>query len=173
MTQNRAKAEELTQEAFLQVFRRIKTFRGESAFFTWLHRLTANVVLMQFRKRSLTTVSENEGHEHDELQGKARREFGQLDLRLSGLVDAFSLQWAIGQLPRGYRMTFVLHDIEGYDHGEIAQMLGCSIGNSKSQLHKARMRLRRLLRGVFHRDMNHSRASTPRSLPDHPAHNTT
>jgi RNA polymerase sigma-70 factor, ECF subfamily len=140
-------AEDLTQEAFLQLFRKIHTFRGESAFSSWLYRLTANVVFMKFRKRKLATESlESPGETHDESVS-IRREIGVVDLRLSGLFDRINLQAAIEQLPEDYRAMFLLHDVYGYDHNAIAKMRGCSVGNSKSQLHKARKRLRGDLRG--------------------------
>jgi RNA polymerase sigma-70 factor (ECF subfamily) len=145
MTGSKTDAEDLTQEAFLQTFRKIHTFRGESAFSTWLHRLSVNVVLMHFRTKSLADTSVEEMGERDDLANGPRREYGGPDLRLTGLIDRLSLHGAINQLPPGYRMVFLLHDVEGYRHGEIALMLGCSVGNSKSQLHKARMRLRGLL----------------------------
>jgi RNA polymerase sigma-70 factor (ECF subfamily) len=145
MTGSKPDAEDLTQEAFLLTFRKINTFRGESAFSTWLHRLTVNVVLMYFRRRSLENNSIEEIDEGKDQGSGLRREFGGIDLRLTGLIDRLSLQRAVDQLPPGYRVMFLLHDVEGYGHREIARMLGCSVGNSKSQLHKARMRLRRLL----------------------------
>jgi RNA polymerase sigma-70 factor (ECF subfamily) len=144
MTANMAAAEDLTQEAFLQLFRKIGTFRGESAFSTWLHRMAVNVVLMQLRKKGLPVVSLEETMEIE--QDAPRKEPGADDPRLAGSIDRLQLKDAIGSLPPGYRMIFVLHDVEGYEHNEIANIVGCSIGNSKSQLHKARMKLRELLK---------------------------
>ncbi len=145
MVGNTAEAEDLTQEAFLQLFRKIATFRGESAFSTWLHRLAVNVVLMKLRKKSGNESSLEELTEPDEDSGGPRRDFGAQDLRLSGSIDRVNLQRAVEQLPPGYKSVFVLHDVQGYEHNEIAEIMACSIGNSKSQLHKARMRLRELL----------------------------
>ena len=144
MTANTAEAEDLTQEAFLQLFRKISTFRGESAFSTWLHRMAVNVVLMRLRKKGLPVVSLEETMETDDES--ARKEPGALDPSLAGSIDRLQLQRAVGDLPPGYRMVFLLHDVEGYEHNEIAEMAGCSIGNSKSQLHKARVKLRDLLK---------------------------
>jgi RNA polymerase sigma-70 factor, ECF subfamily len=145
MTGNTASAEDLTQEAFLQLFRKIGTFRGESAFSTWLHRMAVNVVLMQLRKKNLPLVPIDETAEGEE-EGTIRKELGAPDARLAGSIDRLQLQRAVDELPPGYRTIFVLHDVEGYEHNEIASMVGCSIGNSKSQLHKARIKLRDLLR---------------------------
>ena len=145
MVGNTAEAEDLVQEAFLQLFRKIHTFRGESAFSTWLHRLTVNVVLMRLRKKTLPETSLEEATEPDEESGGPRREVGGPDALLSGSIDRVNLERAIEQLPPGYKTVFVLHDIQGYEHNEIAKLMGCSVGNSKSQLHKARMRLRELL----------------------------
>ena len=144
MTGNYAQAEDFTQEAFLQLYRKIGSFRGESAFSTWLHRLSVNIVLMHFRKKGIPEISLQETLE-SEQEDRPVREFGRSDDVLNGSVERLTLEVAIGELPPGYRMIFVLHDIEGYEHNEIAEMLGCSTGNSKSQLHKARMRLRSLL----------------------------
>ncbi|HEV2349118.1 MAG TPA: RNA polymerase sigma factor [Terriglobia bacterium] len=144
MTGNTAEAEDLSQEAFLQLFRKISTFRGESAFSTWLHRLVVNVVLMHLRKKGLQQVSLDEMDTSQEEPVK--RDYGDDDRRLMGSIDRISLARAIGELPPGYRAVFVLHDMEGYEHNEIAQILSCSVGNSKSQLHKARMKLREWLR---------------------------
>src|SRR5437899_4031793 len=144
MTANTAEAEDLTQEAFLQLFRKIGTFRGESAFSTWLHRMAVNVVLMRLRKKGLALVPLEETIETEEESPK--KEPGAQDATLEGSVDRLQLQRAIENLPPGYRMVFVLHDVEGYEHNEIAGIVGCSIGNSKSQLHKARMKLRELLK---------------------------
>ncbi len=145
MVGNTAEAEDLTQEAFLQLFRKISTFRGESAFSTWLHRLAVNVVLMKLRKKSGKETSLEQVTDPDEESGTPRRDFGTLDVRLSGSLDRVNLQRAVEQLPPGYKAVFVLHDVQGFEHNEIAEIMGCSIGNSKSQLHKARMRLRDLL----------------------------
>ena len=153
MVGNPAAAEDLAQEAFLQLFRKIKTFRGESAFSTWLHRLSVNVVLMQLRRKQLPQVSLEETIETDESSEGLKRELGADDLRLKGAIDRVTLEDAIAQLPQGYRAVFLLHDVEGYEHNEIADMLNCSIGNSKSQLHKARLRLRDLLRQARRKKM--------------------
>lgn len=151
MVNNVAEAEDLTQEAFLQLHRKIATFRGDSAFSTWLHRMAVNVVLMHLRKKGLQLTSLDEAMEptHDEGPG---RSFGAPDLSLTGSIDRLALERAVGDLPAGYRLIFVLHDIEGYEHNEIATMLDCSIGNSKSQLHKARLKLRDALRTASRKD---------------------
>jgi RNA polymerase sigma-70 factor (ECF subfamily) len=155
MTGNTAEAEDLTQEAFLQLYRKISTFRGESAFSTWLHRLAVNVVLMHLRKKGLQQISLDEA---DTSQDEpVKRDYGSDDRRLTGSVDRIGLQKAIADLPPGYRAVFVLHDVEGYEHNEIAEIMKCSVGNSKSQLHKARMKLRERLH--YYRDGN------PESLP--------
>ena len=145
MTGNVAEAEDLTQEAFLQLYRKIATFRGESAFSTWLHRLAVNVVLMQLRKKGLPEVSLDEMLEPQHEEGP-KKDIGARDNVLAGSVDRVNLERAVENLPPGYRIIFVLHDVEGYEHNEIAEMMGCSIGNSKSQLHKARLKLRDLLK---------------------------
>ena len=145
MVGNTAEAEDLTQDAFLQLFRKIGTFRGESAFSTWLHRLAVNVVLMKLRKKSLPVTSLEETNDPDDESSGPRREVGAVDLLLSGSIDRVHLDRAIEQLPPGYKQVFMLHDIQGFEHNEIAGLMSCSIGNSKSQLHKARMRLRELL----------------------------
>lgn len=145
MTGNPTLAEDLTQDVFLQVFRKIQTFRAESAFSTWLYRLAVNIVLM---RRRIKRLNETSLEATNETEGATfpRREMGRIDTRVSGVVDRVNLKRALSQLPRGYRQIFVLHDVVGYEHHEIAEALGCSIGNSKSQLHKARMRLRTILR---------------------------
>ena len=144
MTANTAAAEDLTQEAFLQLYRKIGTFRGESAFSTWLHRMAVNVVLMQLRKKSLSVVPIEDPAENEDEAPK--KELGASDPALAGSIDRLQLRRAVEALPPGYRTIFVLHDVEGYEHNEIAAMVGCSIGNSKSQLHKARMKLREILK---------------------------
>jgi len=144
MTNNYAQAEDFMQEAFLQLYRKIASFRGESAFSTWLHRLSVNIILMHWRKKGLNEISLEETLDPQSEDGP-RRDIGKRDESLHGSVDRMTLENAIASLAPGYRIIFVLHDVEGYEHNEIAEMLGCSIGNSKSQLHKARMKLRTLL----------------------------
>ncbi|MDR3740653.1 MAG: sigma-70 family RNA polymerase sigma factor [Terracidiphilus sp.] len=148
MLGNPAEAEDLTQEAFLQLHRKIATFRGDSAFSTWLHRLAVNVVLMHLRKKGLALTSLDEAMEPTRDDAPARS-FGAPDLALAGSIDRLALERAVADLPAGYRLVFVLHDVEGYEHNEIATMLDCSIGNSKSQLHKARLKLRDALRSAL------------------------
>ena len=138
-------AEDLKQEAFLQLFRKIGTFRGESAFSSWLYRLTANVAFMSFRKKKLATDSLESPIAGDDETCSAGHEIGVFDLRLRGLFDRINLEAAIERLPEGYKAMFLLHDVYGYDHNVIATIRGCSVGNSKSQLHKARKRLREAL----------------------------
>ena len=145
MVGNVGAAEDFTQEVFLQLYRKIAGFRGESAFSTWLHRIGVNVILMQVRKKGLPEISLDEMLEPTE-EGSPKKEFGIEDQVLAGSIDRVNLERAMESLPPGYRGVFVLHDIEGYEHNEIAEMLGCSIGNSKSQLHKARVKMRGLLK---------------------------
>jgi RNA polymerase sigma-70 factor (ECF subfamily) len=144
MTSNAAEAEDLTQDTFLHVFRKINKFRGDSAFSTWLHRIAVNTVLMHFRKNSLNQVSLDEPQSN--IDGdKRRREYGTRDKELAGCIDRLALARAMKELPPGYRTVFLLHEVEGYEHQEIAEMLNCSVGNSKSQLYKAKLRFRELL----------------------------
>lgn len=145
MTGNSAPAEDLAQEAFLQVFRKIRSFRSESAFSTWLYRVAVNVVLMKRRRKSAneTPLEETGGTEGDTPQ---RKELGSSDPQLSGIVNRITLKRALRQLPRGYKRIFLLHDLLGYQHHEIAKALGLASGTSKSQLHKARMRLRKIIK---------------------------
>jgi RNA polymerase sigma-70 factor (ECF subfamily) len=153
MTNNTAEAEDLTQDAFMQVFRKLSTFRGDSALSTWLYRIAVNTVLMHFRKRPLRQISLDEPYNNDAKT--VRREYGSKDDRLSGCVDRIALTRAIRELPDGYRTIFLLHEVEGYEHQEIAELLDCSVGNSKSQLHKAKLRIRELLghaRAEAHQD---------------------
>jgi|ERR1700722_1956235 len=148
MIGNPAEAEDLTQELFLLLLRKIHTFRGESAFSTWLHRLVVNLVLMRLRKKSPPTVSIETTPDLDDENGTAGIDFGAHDLLLEGSIDRVNLQRCIERLPVGYRKVFVLHDVQGYEHHEIAGIFGRSVGVSKSQLHKARLRLRQLLHEV-------------------------
>src|SRR5436190_19414982 len=141
MLQNTSEAEDLTQDVFIQLYRKIGSFRGDSAFTTWLHRMTVNQVLMHFRKRTVKfEKTTEEGETPDQVvTGTANPE----KMRI---VDKIALDNAIEQLPAGYKNVFVLHDVEGFEHEEVARILGCSVGTSKSQLHKARLKLQRLLR---------------------------
>jgi RNA polymerase sigma-70 factor (ECF subfamily) len=137
-------AEDLTQETFLQLHRKITTFRGESVFTTWLHRMTVNIVLMRLRKRVLPVVS------LDCMMIIAPdeemvRSSGAHDLTQVGVVDRLAIDRAVAALPPGYRTVYILHDVEGFQHSEIATMQACTVGNSKSQLHKARRALRNAL----------------------------
>jgi RNA polymerase sigma-70 factor (ECF subfamily) len=145
MVADPTEAEDLTQEAFLLLFRKIHTFRGESAFSTWLHRLAVNLVLMRLRKKSFPTISIEAAPDPNDENGWPNIDIGSSDLLLEGSIDRINLARCIAQLPVGYRTMFVLHDIQGYEHHEIARILGRSVGDSKSQLHKARSRLRELL----------------------------
>ena len=144
MTSNSAEAEDLTQVAFLQVFRKLATFRGDSTLSTWLYRVAVNTVLMHFRKKGMRQLSLDEPVSH--APDAPKREPGKFDDRLSGCVDRIALTRAMTELPLGYRTIFVLHEIQGYEHHEIARLLRCSVGTSKSQLHKAKARMRELLR---------------------------
>ncbi len=141
MLGNPAEAEDLTQDTFTHLFNKIGSFRGESAFTTWLHRMTVNQVLMYFRRRkSRPEFTTEEG------ETPAQIVQGTENPNAMPIVDKIVLEDAISKLPPGYRSVFVLHDIEGHEHGEIAEMLGISEGTSKSQLHKARLKLRNLIR---------------------------
>jgi RNA polymerase sigma-70 factor (ECF subfamily) len=151
MTGDRTEAEDLTQDVFLQLLRKIDTFRGESAFSTWLHRMSVNIVLMRFRKKPKVETPLDTIINPEEESRTLPKEFGQPDLRLNGVIDRITVQAAINELPPGYKVMFILHDIEGYNHDEIAEMFGCSVGNSKSQVHKARLRLRELLQNAIGR----------------------
>lgn len=143
MTNNMAEAEDLTQEAFMQVFRKLSTFRGDAQLSTWLYRIAVNTVLMHFRKKTRRYISLDE---HCNLDAHlAHRQHGSEDVHLSGCVHRIALTRAIRDLPDGYRMIFLLHEVGGYEHQEIADLLNCSIGNSKSQLHKAKRRIREFL----------------------------
>jgi RNA polymerase sigma-70 factor (ECF subfamily) len=144
MVHNFAQAEDLMQETFLQVHRKLATFRAESAFTTWLHRITVNIVLMHLRKRVLPVVS------LDEMATNVPGEhFGHVvgarDAAQVGVTDRVAIDRAAQNLAPGYRSIFLLHDVEGFQHSEIAVMLDCSPGCSKSQLHKARRVLRSAL----------------------------
>jgi RNA polymerase sigma-70 factor, ECF subfamily len=144
MTRDVADAEDLTQEAFLQVFRSVNSFRGDSAFSTWLYRIAVNTVLMKLRRRkSPPLVSLDEPVSKD--SPSLKRDLGKADPSLAGAIDRIALRRAVEELPAGCRQIFDLHEVEGLQHHEIARLLQCSIGNSKSQLHKAKMKMRDVL----------------------------
>jgi len=140
MTRNVSEAEDLTQDVFIQIFRKLKTFRGESAFSTWLHRLTVNAVLMHFRRPRVKLERTT-----DDVEVTEQFVRGNININNLSTIDRIALDEAIRKLAPGYRAVFILHDVEGYEHSQISEMLGCSVGTSKSQLHKARMKLRKLL----------------------------
>lgn len=142
MLQNASEAEDLTQDIFIQLYRKISSFRGDSAFTTWLHRLTVNQVLMHFRKRRVK-------FEKTTYQGETPVQTlpGTENPKKMQIVDKIALENAIAQLSPGYRSIFILHDVEGYEHEEVAKILGCAVGTSKSQLHKARLKLQKSLLG--------------------------
>ncbi|NNE97431.1 MAG: RNA polymerase sigma factor [Pyrinomonadaceae bacterium] len=141
MLKNTNEAEDLTQDVFIQLHRKIGSFRGDSAFTTWLHRLTVNQVLMHFRKRTVKFEKTTEEGDTPVQIVRGSEKPGKMPV-----VDKIAIQNAIKQLPDGYRNVFVLHDMEGFEHEEVARILGCSVGTSKSQLHKARLKLRKLLK---------------------------
>jgi RNA polymerase sigma-70 factor (ECF subfamily) len=146
ITKNRAEAEDLTQQAFLQLFRKIGTFRGESGLSTWLHRVTVNIALMHLRRKKPAEILATD-MERDSSNGEGSLEHGPGDTSMLGAIERLNLMRSIRKLPAGYKQLFLLHDVMGYRHSEIAKLVGCSTGCSKSQLHKARKRLRRLLQG--------------------------
>lgn len=151
MTRNAADAEDMTQEVFIHLLAQIGSFRGESKFTTWLHRVTVNQVLMHLRRdRRRTGLMPD----YTERTLSATRKTN--PAAPQPVIDRISLEAALSQLPSGYRLAFVLHDIEGYSHEEVAGMLGYSLGNSKSQLHKARKRLRLLLKSRRPRRVDNS-----------------
>lgn len=138
MTGDRSHAEELTQDVFVRAWQKLSLFRGESAFGTWLHRLTVNVVLNARKSegRQRRRFGSSQDDESDDLQ---------LAARPVSPGTAIDLEEAIKLLPPGARRVFVLHDVEGYKHEEIAEMLDITSGGSKAQLHRARLLLREAL----------------------------
>ena len=128
-------ADELTQDVFVRVWQKLGTFRGDSSFTTWLHRLAVNVVIERFRADSVRRQRLHDGEEiFESLSGPSQSRDLPMDFEA-----------ALERLPDGAREIFVLHDVEGYKHHEIGALLGISPGTSKAQLHRARMRLRRHL----------------------------
>jgi RNA polymerase sigma-70 factor, ECF subfamily len=139
MTGNVSEAEDLTQDIFVQLLAKAGSFRGESQFSTWLHRFTTNYVLMYFRKLRRRSQTFSSSWEELELKRNLATSVG------PKFLERVALDTALAQLPSGCRSIFVKFDVEGYNHKEIAGIYGCSVGNSKSQLHKARRKLRKLL----------------------------
>ena len=139
MVGDRARAEELTQDVFVRAWEKLGTFRGDALFSTWLHRLAVNVVLNEREAEGRRRNRHDEGIEDlDTISyGDVR------PLPVPGL--SLDLEQAIAALPPGAKKVFVLHDVEGYTHEEIASMLGVTSGGCKAQLHRARMLLRRML----------------------------
>jgi RNA polymerase sigma-70 factor (ECF subfamily) len=138
MCGDRARAEELTQDVFVRAWEKLPLFRGESAFSTWLHRLAVNVILnaRKSERRDGSRIEEDaDGDGVDALPTRGGGHHG----------ERLDLEAAIAKLPPGARRVFVLHDVEGYKHEEIAEMLGVTSGGSKAQLHRARMLLREAL----------------------------
>jgi RNA polymerase sigma-70 factor (ECF subfamily) len=141
LTHSASDAEDLTQNVFIQLFRKLNTFRGASSFTTWLHRLTVNEVFMHFRRNTVRRERTT-----DDGATPTQIVHGTQNHARMSVVDRIALDEAIRQLSPGYRAVLILHDVEGYEHEEIGKILGCAVGTSKSQLHKARMKLRRLLK---------------------------
>ena len=141
---NTADAEDMTQQVFLQLFRKIGTFRGDSGFSTWLHRVTVNAVLMHLRRKPTKMLVQSLDESNPDRDDP--RELGPGDTSMLGAVDRLNLKRAIRRLPSGYKRFFLLHVI-GFTHREIARRLKCTVGCSKSQVYKARKRLQRLLLG--------------------------
>jgi RNA polymerase sigma-70 factor (ECF subfamily) len=143
MTANVAEAEDLTQEAFVHIFHKLASFRNKSALSTWIHRIAVNTTLMRLRKKTLREVSLDQRMSNNEI--KQELDLSRHDERLRGTVDRLALIRAISELPPGCRTVFLLHDGEGYGHQELARLLNSTVGNTRSQLHKARLRIRELL----------------------------
>ena len=142
MLGNPADAEDLLQEVFLAAHRKLDTFRGDSAVGTWLYRLATNQCLDHLRSRAARTSQVTDPLEDDSWLADA----GSRGLA-DRTVSRMDIDRAVAQLPEGCRAAFILHDIEGLEHREIGQVLGIAEGTSKSQVFKARMKLRGILRG--------------------------
>ena len=140
MLGNQADAEDLLQEIFLSAHRKLESFRGEAALGTWLYRLAMNQILDHVRSRAARAGQLTDGLDDASVLADARS--GRLADRA---IDRIDLQRALAELPEGCRAAFVLHDVQGLEHREIADVLGIAEGTSKSQVHKARLRLRGLL----------------------------
>jgi len=140
MSGSRTRGEELTQDVFVRVWEKLPSFRGESAFSTWLHRVAVNVALndrkVQGRERARTVEQDDDEHDAGSTIGS---------VPAAPVAERLDLESAIALLPPGARKVFVLHDVEGFTHEEIAQEMGVTPGGTKSQLHRARMLLREAL----------------------------
>jgi RNA polymerase sigma-70 factor (ECF subfamily) len=134
-------AEDLLQDVFLQAHRKLASFRGDSSLATWLYRLAMNQCLDHLRGRHTRMDRAT-----DSLDGEQAIEPASPAPAVPTAVSRIDLERAIGRLPEGCRAAFLLHDVEGFEHQEVAQILGVSIGTSKSQVHRARMKLREMLR---------------------------
>lgn len=146
MLRSPSDAEDLTQQIFLQLFRKIGTFRGDAAFSTWLHRVAVNAVLMHLRRMRADDIHVDSSNPVSTTE-EPPQELAATDNSMFGAIERLNLKRAIRKLPEGCKRLFVLYDVLGYKHGEIAKLVGCSVGCSKSQVHKARKRLRQLLVG--------------------------
>ncbi len=158
LTGNTEDAEDLAQEAFVRMMERLGTFRGESAFYTWLRRLAINVVLLRFQKASFRREVSLEGLTEPAAACGGNLDLAVTDGELTSTLDRICLERALEHLSPGFKAVFVLHDMEGYEHNEIARRLGCSIGTSKSQLHKARLKMRELLGEAWRKHASRSPA---------------
>ena len=159
MTRNRTESEDLTQEIFVQVYKKLLTFRGAAAFSSWLHRVAVNIVLMKYRKKHLSEVSSDEWASSDSESCGYSGALAHHDKRLAGCVDRLALESAVATLSPGYRAAFLLHDVFGYSYEEIACILDCTSGTCKSQLHKARLRLRQYFLGCAAQRRSHRHQS--------------
>ena len=177
MVKNPVQAEDLTQETFLAVLRGIREFRGHSAFTTWLHQVTRNTVLMSLRKKRLKETSLEEIMGPDNESGRLPLELSTRDRRLEATADRMILRQAVSKLSEGFRKALVLHDVHGYEHKEVAAILGWAPGTSKSQLHKARVRVREVLSKFFNKYRNNGNrsqlCSAGEALSPPPAQNDT
>lgn len=162
---NIAAAEDLTQEAFILVLRKIRSFRGDSAFSTWLHRIAVNLSLMRLRRNPARETSLDTPVNANAESSRLHAQFSSADPQLSSSLDRLHLERALARLRPSQKLVVVLHDIQGYKHSEIASMLDWSVGNSKSHLHRARSRLRELLVA----DSAVASATSPRDLDTHAA----
>ena len=145
MTRNPADAEDLSQDSFVTLLRQIGSFRGEALFKTWLYRVVVNQVKMHFRHRKSRLEDQTSDGELPEREPNPERRANSQQV-----IDRLAIEEAMRRLPPGYRTAFNLYDVERYKHKQIARLLGCSEGTSKSQLHKARVSLRKLLSARSH-----------------------